>query len=144
MADVMTYLCDKVIITFFGNTLQGFADGDFVSVSPNGEGWTKKVGADGIVSRSRSNDYTHNIEITLAQTSAANTTLSAIAEVDRLTGLGKGPCTITDLSGNTLHFWAEAWIVQNADSTFGKEVGDRVWKLDTGQASIGSNIVGGN
>ena len=144
MSGVKTYLPDEVVVTFLGVPLSGFADGDFITVSPNSEGWTKQIGADGEVARSRTNDFTHNVEVTLMQTSESNLYMSGIAEADRISGTGKGPLSVTDLSGNSLHFWAEAWIEINSDDTFGKETGDRTWKLTTGQSSLGSNIVGGN
>lgn len=141
---VKTYLADRVLINFNGVPLTGYADGEFCIVTPNAEGWTKVSGADGEKVRSRSNDFSHNVELNFLQSSVSNTYLSGVAEADRLTGLGKGPLLITDLSGQTLHFWAEAWIIQNADSSFGKEAGERSWSLDTGDITPGSNIVGGN
>ena len=144
MGGVKTYLADRVIINFNGVNLTGYADGEFCVVSPNAEAWTKTSGADGEKVRSRSNDFSHTVDINLLQSSKSNDYLSGVAEVDRLTGLGKGPLLITDLSGSTLHFWPEAWIQQNADSAFGKEAGERSWTFDTGDIAPGSNIVGGN
>ena len=94
---VNTYDPKKVIITFGGVPITGFADGTFVQIDPNAEMWTKKVGADGEVTRSQSNDNTHTVQITLQQSSASNDYLSTCMNADKLTGMGMLPLSITDL-----------------------------------------------
>lgn len=141
---VNTYDPKKVIITFGGVPLTGFADGTFVQIDPSSEFATKKVGADGEVIRSLSNDFTHTIQITLSQTSASNNYLSTCANIDKLSGKGMLPLSIVDLNGTTVHFWAQAWISQEPSETYEKESGDRQWTFETGQeatAVIGGNIL---
>ncbi len=144
MAGSKTYLPDAVQLIWGVNDIKGTDDGTFLSISRNTEGWTKKVGADGEVLRVRSNDYTHTIEVTLMQSSEFNAILSAQEELDRLTGTAVFPFTALDLSGFTLRFWPEAWLVSEADSEYAKEAGNRVWTFSTGQVALGANIVGGN
>lgn len=139
---VNTYDPKKVIITFGGVPITGFADGTFVQIDPNAEMWIKKVGADGEVIRSQSNDNTHTVQITLQQSSASNDYLSTCMNADKLTGMGMLPLSITDLNGTTLHFWPQAWIQTDPSYGFAKEVTDRQWTLHTGQ-EIGGNY-GGN
>lgn len=141
---VNTYDPKKVIITFGGVPIVGFADGTFVQVDPNSETWTKKVGADGEVVRAQSNDNTHTVQITLQQTSASNDYLSTCMNVDKLSGKAMLPLTITDLNGTTLHFWAQAWVSTDPSYGFAKESTDRQWTIQTGQESIanyGGNIL---
>jgi hypothetical protein len=128
-----TYDAKKVIIVFRGRQLTGFPDGTFVTVSPSSDTFTKKVGADGEVARSRTNDDTSEVTITHMQTSASNAYLNTIKEEDRLFGTAIGPLSITDLSGTALHFWPEAWIKKSPGGEFGQEVGERAWVFDTGQ-----------
>lgn len=136
-----TYNAKKVIITYNGIPITGFADGTFLTITPARERSTKKVGADGEVARSKSNDHTHEVTFTLLQTSASNNYLSNLLEVDRLTDVGAYPLQVVDLSGTTLHFWDAAWIKQEADGEFANEISDRAWVLDTGQ--VAANVTGG-
>jgi hypothetical protein len=55
-----------------GVPISGYADGTFVQVDPSGDSFAKKVGADGEVARSMSNDNTHTVVITLLQSSLSN------------------------------------------------------------------------
>ncbi len=139
---VKTYNPSKVIITFKGKTIQGYADGTFVSVTPSSEWWTKSTGADGEVSRSATNDYTHEVEFTLKQTSSSNDYLSQEAMKDKRLGTGKGELQIKDTGGTTIFFWPEAWIRQPADNENAKETSERSWTLDTGQ--VKEMNIGGN
>jgi hypothetical protein len=130
---VTTYDPKKVIITFGGVPLGGFADGTFVQVDPSGDFFTKKIGADGEVTRSMSNDNTHTVAITLQQSSLSNQYLSTCKTADKLTGLGTLPLSITDLNGASLFFWPQAWINADPGWGFAKENTDRAWTFQTGQ-----------
>jgi len=139
---VGTYDPKKVIINFGGNILGGFADGTFVEIAPSdADGFKKKVGADGEVVRSMSADNTHQVTVTLLQSSLSNQELSTIRDQDKLTGLSMMSLTITDLNGTTMGFWPQAWIRGDPTWGYGKEDTDRQWIFDTGQQ--GSNNKGG-
>ena len=62
---VSTYDPKEVVVTFGAIPLDGYADGTFVEVAPAGEAFARHVGADGEVSRSKSNDNTHDVTLTL-------------------------------------------------------------------------------
>lgn len=132
---VATYDPKKVIITYGGIPIGGYADGTFVEVAPNAETWTKKVGADGEVVRSESNDNTHTVTLTLQQSSESNKYLSNCKNMDKLTGQGMQSLSITDLNGETLFFWQQAWVQTDPTFGFAKEATDRQWVLHTGQIS---------
>jgi hypothetical protein len=131
---VTNYDPKKVVITFGGVPLTGFADGDFISVSANdGDGFKKQAGADGEVARAQSSDNTHNVSVTLMQSSLSNSYLSTIRNTDKLTGKSILPLSITDLNGGSLHFWPQAWIKGDPTWGYGKELKERQWTFDTGQ-----------
>jgi hypothetical protein len=130
---VMTYDPKKVIITLGGVPIGGYADGTFIQIDPNSETWTRKVGADGEVVRSLSNDGTHTIQITLLQTSLSNPYLRMVASVDRLTGLGMLPLSFTDLNTMEVHFWPQAWVSTEPSTGRAKETTDVQWTIHTGQ-----------
>jgi hypothetical protein len=131
---VTNYDPKKVVITFGGVPLDGFTDGDFISVAPNdADGFKKVVGADGEVARAQSNDNTHNVTLTIMQSSLVNAQLSNIRNTDKLTGKAIQPLSITDLNGGSLHFWPQAWIKGDPEWGYGKELKERQWVFDTGQ-----------
>jgi hypothetical protein len=132
----MTYDPKKVIITLGGVPIGGYADGTFVQVDPNSETWTKKVGADGEVARSLTNDNTHTIQITLMQTSLSNAYLRMVMSVDKFTGLGMLPLTFTDLNTMEIHSWLQAWVTTDPSVGRAKETTDVQWTLHTGQEAV--------
>lgn len=135
-----TYDPKSVIVTFGGIPLEGFADGTFINIVPN-DAFTKAVGADGTVSRSKSVDSSLEITITLQQTSESNDYLSAIALADKLRNAGALPLIIKDLEGTSTTFSEVAWVRKPPDSAYAKEIENREWVFDTGSADY---FVGGN
>ncbi|MDR2952562.1 MAG: DUF3277 family protein [Treponema sp.] len=139
---VSNYDPKKVILTFGGVPITGFTEGTFIGIAANdSDAFKKKVGADGEVGRAQSNDNTHNVTITLMQSSASNDYLSNIFNADRLSGTQMLPLSITDLNGKSLRSWPQAWIKGDPNWDFAKELSDRQWVLDTGQAA--TNVNGG-
>ena len=130
---IKTYDAKKVIINYGGAPIRGFNDGDFISIKATSDRWTKKVGADGEVARSRSNDETSEVTLSLSQTSPANSVLTAFMEADRLSNRGVLPLTMVDVISGMTFFWPQAWIKKVPDITRGKELKNTDWVFDTGQ-----------
>jgi hypothetical protein len=131
----------KVRITFAGSPLNGFADGTFITATRRNPTWDMKAGADGEVARSKSNDKTGSVVLTLLQSSQSNDILSALQLTDELTGNGVGPILIQDLNGTTLVQGETAFIEKPADVTLSKEVEAREWTILVGELNM---LVGGS
>lgn len=136
-----TYNSSLVKISFRNVLLGGYVDGDFLSIEQNAEDWTLTVGADGESARAASNNASGRVTLSLQATSASNDVLSAFRNEDKLTGNGKGPLMIKDLSGRTVAFAADAWIVGAPSAAFGRDVGTREWVFESGDLSV---QIGGN
>lgn len=138
-----TYDPGLIIMTFGPYILTGVVDGTFVKASRNEDTFKVYVGADGSPSRSRSRNKSGSIEFTLAQTSPSNDALAAAAAADELLGTGVYPCMVKDLNGTTLVAAAESWVRKPADVEEGKEVGPRIWTIDTGVLNLfaGGSVV---
>jgi hypothetical protein len=136
------YDSGSIVCTFDGILLTGFAPGSRVKVAFP-DAFTKQVGSDGEVCRSRTNDNTATVTFTLMQTSFSNDALSALHNVDKATpfGAGVGPLMIRDLNGASLFSAPQAWITKNADSEYAQESGNREWTIETGDMNA---LVGGN
>lgn len=135
----------KMILTTVGALpMTGFADGTFLKVEMNEDAFSLQVGADGEAARSRSNNNSAKITITLLQTSPANDLLSALYASDRLIPGRTGivPLMIKDLLGTTLFAAVSCWITKVAPAEYAKEAGSREWVLETDDLQVA--YVGGS
>jgi hypothetical protein len=133
---IKTYNPKEVIASFGTHIITGYADDSFITIEPNGDGITKKVGCDGEIVRAVSPDNTFKVKLTLLQTSDSNSVLSQSVDRDRDTGDGMAPLLIKDLKGGLLFSTEAAWPVKKAPVTRGKESNNREWELDTGDATM--------
>ena len=124
------YNAADVSIIIAGIPVSGFDDGDFLTVERDEDAYTKKVGTDGEVTRSKTNNKSGSATLTLMQTSAVNVLLSALHALDELTGNGVGPFLAKDNSGSTIHTAQNCWIRKMPASTFSREAGAREWVID--------------
>ena len=135
MADaIKTYNPKEVVVASGTHIVSGYADASFISIEPNGDGITKKVGCDGEIARSISPDNTYKVKITLLQNSDSNSFFSNIADYDRATGNGLFPVLIKDLRGGLLFATEAAWVIKKSPATRGKETNNREWEIDTASA----------
>lgn len=128
-----TYDAGEVAVIFAGSPITGGADGDFVSIEQNEDSFALVMGSDGEGARSKSNNRSARITITVLSTSAANAFLSALHNTDIRTANGDGiaPLLIKDNSGFSLYTADKAWIVKPPTAAFSREIGTREWVLET-------------
>lgn len=136
MPKVKTYNPKEVTIACGFHIVTGIADDSFVSIEPNGEGITKKVGCDGEIVRAVSPDNTYKVKITLLQTSESNSFFSNMVDVDRETGEGMFPVLIKDHKGGVVFSTEAAWVTKKSALTRGKADNNREWEIDTGDAIL--------
>ena len=124
-----------------GQPITGFTDGTFLLAERNEQMFTLKMGVDGIGTRSKSNNQSGKVTLTLHQSSPSNDYLSGLAGADELSNAGVVPILIRDNLGTTLISALTAWIQKFANSENAKEVSNRVWILETDSLLT---FVGGN
>jgi len=109
----------------------GYDDGEFCRIEQETEDFTDKVGTDGEVTRSRTNDKRATCSVILMQSSLGNALLSALNNIDRLAGngAGVGPFLVQDLQGTALYAAAECWISKPPDVSFDREPTAREWTI---------------
>lgn len=136
-----TYASKYVVVVMGGIPLTGYADGDFLTVTPNADVATKQVGADGAVTVSISPDKSGRATLRLQQTSPSNTTMQAFCTAFKSTG-AKVPFYVQDLFGTTIVSADEAWIATQAEAAFGVESGQREWSVDLAEVNwaLGGNV----
>jgi hypothetical protein len=138
---VKTYDPGKIVLTFAGNLIGGYADGTFVLAERREGAFGLVIGAGGEGCRIRSRNKSGSVTLTLMASSLANDILSAIAAADELAGTGVGPLFLKDLNGNTLVAAANAWIEKLPNVEFGKDLSTREWLIACEQLDV---TVGGN
>lgn len=129
-----TYSGDEVVLVV-GNipVSSGFADGTFVSVEFDEDAFTLTVGTDGEATRSKSNNRSATITITLMQTSDVNDLLSAqyLLDINSPGGAGLVPFLLKDTSGRSLFLAEQCWIQKAPAIEYGRESGTVEWTLRT-------------
>ena len=134
MGKIKTYNPKEVTIALGNHIVAGYADDSFITIDPNGDGVTKKVGCDGEIVRSISPDDTYIVKLTVLQTSETNSFLQNRFKQDRQTGDGMFPILIKDLKGGMV-FSSDA-AAKPASRGFGKESNNREWELHTGSGEL--------
>lgn len=128
-----TYDAGEVQIIVAGVTVEGFADGDFITIEDDEDAFSLQIGTDGEGARSKTNNRGGTMTISTLQTSAANTLLSALHNLDRNSpgGAGIGPFLCKDGSGNAIYAAEKSWIQKRPSATFGREAQAREWLVRT-------------
>ena len=116
MGKIKTYNPKEVTIALGNHIVAGYADDSFITIDPNGDGVTKKVGCDGEIVRSISPDDTYIVKLTVLQTSETNSFLQNRFKQDRQTGDGMFPILIKDLKGGMVFSAHRLWRVDRVSN----------------------------
>lgn len=100
----------QYVMTFAGFEIRGIATGTFLEAERTSDLWTMESGGHGDVVRTKSNDKTGTVTITLLATVASNDDLALQVSIDEETNAGEGELFIKDLNGTTVVDCPEAWI----------------------------------
>jgi hypothetical protein len=111
--------------------MQGFSDGSMVSIEFNEDQFSLQMGTDGEGTRSKSNNYSARVTISLMQTSDSNQVLQGFWNSDRLSDSGIFPFLLKDNSGRTIYAAEQMWVAKQPSAEFGREAGAREWVLET-------------
>jgi len=126
------YDANEVTIIVAGIPIDsGYDDGEFCRIEPESPDFVDKVGTDGEVTRSKTNDRRATCSVILMQSSTGNALLSALNNIDRLNGngAGVGPFLVRDKQGTSLYAAAECWISQPPNVSFDREPTAREWTI---------------
>lgn len=136
-----TYDFKSVAVIVGGRIISGFAEGDAIGVERDTDAWTEQVGAEGEVTRSKSNNKMGKITLRLQQASESNDVLMGLYAADQLSNAGVFPVLIKDNSGRQLHAAEQAWIKKLPAAPLGQESAAREWIIVTDALEM---FVGGN
>jgi hypothetical protein len=130
-------------VTFAGIVLQGWADGDAMSIEFDGPAFNFTPGGDGENIRTLNPNRSAIITFRLQPTSSVNDQLSAIhnADLKAPNGAGIAPFQYEDLQGSTVLKAGKAYIENPPNETIGTQPKPREWKI---RASKLEGVWGGN
>lgn len=132
-----TFNLSEVTISVNGVPVTGFADGDAVSIEPDGELWSKQVGSDGEVLRSRQNQPGGQITFNLQHGSALNSVFDAIYKADLAVGIGtQVAIVIADLFSAYVAVSSGAWLMSIPSKSMGREPGAVEWVWDCADLDV--------
>lgn len=131
--NLRVYDPSEILIQFGAITVEGYADGTFVTVEDDEDAYSMQVGTDGEAVRSKSNNRGGTITLSLLQSSAANALLSAQHNLDRLSsgGAGISPLLIKDNNGAAIYTAETAWIQKRPSAEYAREATAREWVIRT-------------
>ena len=136
MGQIKTYNPKEITIALGNHIVTGYAEDSFVTIDPNGDGVTKKIGCDGEIARSISPDDTYIVKLSVLQTSDTNSFLQQRLALDIKTGDGMFPVLIKDLKGGMVFSTEAAWPIRSASRGYGKESTNREWEIHTGEGNL--------
>ena len=114
-----------------GVPISGYSDDSMIKVSRLEDAWNLTVGADGEGTRTKTNNKSGQIEISLKQSSASNAHLSSLALADELENAGLVPSMVKDGNGNSIYMAEQSYVKKHADAELNKTATDRVWIIET-------------
>ncbi len=131
--NLRVYDASEVSVVIGTIVAEGFDDGDFCVVEQDEDSYTLVVGTDGEAARSKTNNRSATITLTLLQTSAANTALGLlhVSDIVSTGGIGIVPLVIRDSNGKAKYIAEKCWIQKPPTRTFGREAQGREWVLRT-------------
>jgi hypothetical protein len=143
MANFNTYSPDRVIVTFAGMIINGFAPDTFVEIERDEDGFMKYVGSLGDVARTHNLNRAGKVTLTLMAVAPINDSLSQYAIVDEIDGDAFGELMVKDLSGNMVCHAEIAWVLKWPKIERGKESGTIQWVIDCADIEVfpGGNIL---
>lgn len=120
-----------VVVAALPIDAEGYADGEFIKVERDTDGWTDVAGTGGGVARAKQHDKRATVTLTLLQTSPMNAVLSTLAVLDDESdnGAGVGPFLLKDRGGLSVYAAAACWVARMPDVTLEKNVVARQWKI---------------
>ncbi len=130
MADFRTHSPDRIITTWAGININGYAADTFIEIERNEDSFMLYKGALDDGCRARNLNRSGKITITLMASAPVNDDLAAKAQEDEDFGTGYGPFQCIDLSGNMVVEAAEAWVSKRPKIERGKEAGTIQWVFE--------------
>jgi hypothetical protein len=132
----------SVLVVLGGVPITGFAEGSRIVCTPNAKRYTKKVGSDGEVTVSKTNNKAYTFKLVLARTSLSNTYLSSLVNTDDVTPGGVShPFLVQDLISGSTYTSKNVKIAGFPEDSIEAEATDLEWEIEAGETLVQINGV---
>lgn len=110
---------------------KGYADGEFIRIERDTDGYTDVSGTDGSVTRAKQHDKRATCTFSTMQGAPINAVLSALYLIDENSdnGEGVGPFLLKNRNGTVLHEAESCWIAKLPDAILDRNPTVRPWKI---------------
>jgi Protein of unknown function (DUF3277) len=139
------YSPDDVVFSIAGAIasfdVNGYAEGTFIEIERDEDGWTNYAGALGDICRVRNLNKMGKITVTLMTTAPINSALASLAITDEDQMTGVVSVQVKDNSGDMLCDGAEAWILKHPKIERSKEATTVQWVFVVAELQV---YAGGN
>lgn len=125
-----TYNLRDVHSLVAGVRIEGGGETDFLTIARDEDAFAKTAGADGEVTRSKTNNMGGSFTFNLMQNSRANALMQTALGIDEITGDVVFPVVVADLRTGYLFYAEECWVRGQGEVPFNKAVGEIPWIID--------------
>jgi hypothetical protein len=121
----------SIVIAGIPIPAKGYADGEFIKIEWDTDGFTDVAGTDGDVTRAKQHDKRATVTFSTMVKAAINAVLSTLYNLDVNSDedAGVGPFFLNDRSGTTVYESPECWIARMPDPGLDKTPTARQWKV---------------
>lgn len=143
MSQFYTYDPDRVSVIVGAAPIEGWQDGEFVTIEMSSPMFTDVVGVDGQVTRSKVMNRTATVTVKIMQSSKSNDILSGLLNADLAAPNGAGvvPFYMRDRSGRSLYTGVRCWVSEWPTVTMDRGALVREWKIRVADMEM---FLGGN
>lgn len=119
------------LLSFAGQLISAFGKDTFIKATRAEDSFTTQVGVSGEGVRSKNNNRSGTVEITVMAQSQDCDVLSAILAADEASGAGVATFFMKQLNGTSVLHAANAWLMRQPDMERAKEAGEVTFTIAT-------------
>jgi len=136
-----TYDIKVVSVSINGVPIDGWSDGDAITITHTSPTWVSRAGIGGEVARAKHNDRRTMVTFNVLGTSLINNIIDGYRITDEATGLGCFALSIIDARSGASLVSPQAWVTKRPDKAYGAEVPQLSWEIECGstlEANLGT------
>jgi hypothetical protein len=141
MAITATYDAGQVIVTVDGIRIEGAADGAFVSVEQSNPRYNKSAGVDGASYRSRQNDRTGTVTVSLQYGTPGWVVLNGYKRLGDDGADDKFSLVISEVLSGARMVAEQAWVEAEPTVAYDRDIGTGDWVLGFGSIDIEPKVL---
>jgi len=127
MALLTQYNPARVLVTFFGGPIRGYAPGTFINARRDAPVWKTVRGTNAEMRRVKQKSKSGTVSLTLRHSHPLNQVLGGLVLTDEISAAIVGPLTITDLLAGSGAVTLDAYIAEYPPLTYSQGEPNITW-----------------